>query len=388
MGHDTENLVGEKDLNEFKGIILSPLNREPAELMRYINEFRSKGDYDIILDPQLYFPRTMRGKLQQQPYFPSDIDTADISSSSWWKRIINLLYDYSHQLQVNALASPTILPKVWSDDYFSTCSDVSQNVSDILSGSNIRPLTTVLIHIGQLTELNSVFKIASILSEADSHGYYIVFESDVEPRREFTDSEELYGAMCLIRELENTGRQVIVSQCSSDMILFKAAGAANCATSKFFNLRRFTKSRYDEETGGGGGQLPYWFEHSLLAFLREEDILRLKREGYDEFVGTLNSGNYWANEILEKFREEPGKPWVALGWRQYLSWFGKTEADLSNNNAIDMVKEWLKAAEELWLRLDDDDILFDEPRNNGAWLRPWRQALIKFSKDFRDIIRL
>ncbi len=29
MGHDTENLVGEADLEEFRGIILSPVNREP-----------------------------------------------------------------------------------------------------------------------------------------------------------------------------------------------------------------------------------------------------------------------------------------------------------------------------------------------------------------------
>lgn len=382
MGHDTENLVGEKDLDEFQGIVLSPLNRSPEELLKHVKEFKEKGDYDIVLDPQLYFPRSMRGKLQEQSYFPSDLDTADIYSPSWWDKIVNLLCDFSRQLDVNAVASPAILPKRWTDDYFSICSDVSQNLFDTLEGTNIKTLTTVMVDTKELSDPDSVFKKASILSEADSSGYYLVLVSDVDPRREFAESDELFGIMTLIKELENTGRRVIVSHCSSDMILFKAAGATSCASGKFFNLRRFTKSRY-EEPGGGGGQLSYWFEHSLLAFLREADILRLKAEGYDNYVGTLHSGNYWADKILEKLKKETGKAWLALGWRQYLSWFCKTELLLSGNNPIEKVKGWLKASEDFWLTLEDDDILLEEPRNNGAWLRPWRQALIKFSKDMK-----
>lgn len=54
--------------------------------------------------------------------------------------------------------------------------------------------------------------------------------------------------------------------------------ATSCATGKFFNLRRFTKSRF-EEPAGGGGQLPYWVEESLFAYLRETDVLRVRDEG-------------------------------------------------------------------------------------------------------------
>lgn len=390
MGHDTENLVGEKDLDEFRGIILSPLNRTPEELVKHVKEFKKKGEYDIVIDPQLYFPRSMRGQLQLQPYFPSDIDTADISSPSWWANIVDQLCEFSQQLFVNAIASPAISPKKWTDEYFSICADVSQKLFDKLDGTNIRNFTTVMADMKELTDPGSVFKIASILSEADSAGYYVVLVNDVHPRREFSESDELYGAMSLIRELQNTGREVIVSQCSSDMILFKAAGATSCASGKFFNLRRFTKSRY-EEPGGGGGQLAYWFEHSLLAFLREADVLRLKTEGYDDLVGTLHSGNHWADEILKKLmedskklKEDSRKAWVGLGWRQYLSWFCKTESLLSKSNAIEKVKEWLKVAEDRWLRLEDEGILFEEQRNDGKWLRPWRQALNKFSKDLKS----
>ena len=38
MGHDTENLVGEEDLDLYAGIILSPVNRNPRELAANISK--------------------------------------------------------------------------------------------------------------------------------------------------------------------------------------------------------------------------------------------------------------------------------------------------------------------------------------------------------------
>ena len=39
MGHDTENLVGEEGLEKFAGIVLSPVNRFPADLVKNIPIF-------------------------------------------------------------------------------------------------------------------------------------------------------------------------------------------------------------------------------------------------------------------------------------------------------------------------------------------------------------
>lgn len=380
MGHDTENLVGEEDLDEYQGIILSPVNREPSELSAHINSFREKGDYDIIIDSQLYFPRSEREKLIKQPYFPSDLDSADLSSHTWWDNIVDLLAEFAIHLGVNAVASPVIYPNTWSDDYFEICSYTSKKLVSKLDRSGIRTLTTVMVNLNQLDSENTVLRIASILSEADSAGYYMVIVSDVDPRRELINSNELVYAMMLIRELKSSGQHVLVSHCSSDMILYKIAGASHCATGKFFNLRRFTKSRWDEPSDSGGGQLPYWFEHSLWGFLRGADIHRLKDEGYDQLIASQYSNNHWANTILNQFDIDPEKAWLALAWRQYLSWFGKAEVALSDKNNDVLAKEWLKSAEENWLNLEDKDILLEEPRNNGQWVRPWRQAILKYLK--------
>jgi hypothetical protein len=306
MGNDTENLVGEAGLDKFQGIVLSPVNRKDVELKGDVLRYHVEDRYDVILDPQLYFPRSERGCLLSQPYFDADIDTADLSSEAWWSARVAALAKFAKELGVDAVASPVVQPKTWQDDYFAQCAETSQKLSGELSNTEMRVLTTVMVNFNQMAEKDAALKIASIISEAEPSGYYLVIVSEVEPRREFSTNAELAGIMSLIGELAATKRPVVVSHCSSDMLLFKAAGAAHCATGKFFNLRRYTKSRYDLSPGGGG-QLPYWFEHNLLAFLRQEDVLLLKRRGYDNLIGGFASINFWSRSLLYKFGDPDTK---------------------------------------------------------------------------------
>ena len=380
MGFNTESLIGERDLDLFSGIILSPVNREPQQLKNSIDRFNQQKGYDIVLDPQLYYPQGHIGYLKSQPYFPSDITTADLGDANWWKNVTNILASYAVELNVNAVASPVMCPKVHNDEYLASCVATAQILKEALSETRIRVLTTVLIDLSMISSPEEVLKIASIVSANDGDGYYLVIESTTQPRREYSDANDLFSIMALIRELENSGKPVLVSHCSSDMLLFKAAGASYCASGKFFNLRRFTKSRYSEPAEGGG-QLPYWFEHSLLAFLREADILRLIGSDCNALVGQGDSRNHWGQLIENNLTTGRNQPWLKWGWRQFLSWFSKVEYLLDNeSDPAGKVDVWLKEAENNWILTEDIPIIMEEPRNNGSWLRPWRQALALFNK--------
>lgn len=376
MGSNTENLVGEVDLEEFQGIILSPVNRDPSKLRENVPVFRGRGSYDIIFDPQLYYPRGQRENLVQQPYFPGDFDTADFSVIAGWGTVINELANFAVDLGVDAVASPVIMPRRWSDEFYDICVECSNVLSQAFDSGRV--LTTCIVSLSDLDSITRVRKIASILTRYDTGGFYVVIETDIEPRRELTDANGLANLLVLISLLEKHA-PVTIAYSSSDMILFKAAGASNCGTSKFFNLRRFTMSRFDEPPAGGGGQLPYWFEHNLLAFIREADIRRLQREGYGHLIGGMHSGSSSGDRVINFLDDNPGVAWVGMGWRQYLSWFGKTEQVVSHGG-LTAVSAWLKNTERIWQDLDADDMLFDEPRNDGSWIRPWRQALRDFSR--------
>jgi len=381
MGHDSENLVGEPGLEGLSGLVLSPVNRSMPDMLLKMMDSRRKGPFDIVLDPQLYCPQTRRGQLPSHIYFPKDLDTADLSSEAWWHQIIEKLVVECDMLGVDAVCTPAELPKKWVPDYYARCVDVYSMLAAQLGGRSIRPVMTVCVALHELASADDALRIASILTARNPKSSYVVVEADVEPRREIADAANLLALMVLVSSLERSGCNTLVSHCSSEMILLKAAGASHCASGKFFNLRRFTRSRFDEQEEGGGGQLPYWFEHSLLAFLREADLARLRRAGFESFIGQGDSRSSFAEQILEQFANEPGKAWLRLSWRQYLAWFAATERRLSGVDAPSIVSTWLREAEDRWTQMEDKDVLLEEMRNSGKWIRPWRQAL----GDFRQL---
>ena len=380
MGHDSENLVGVADLDDFKGIILSPVNREPTDLVEDLLSFRDREkhpiEYEIVLDSQLYLPRSDRGKLASHPYFPSDLDsTTELSSPEWWHEVAIKVANYALELGVDAVTSPILLPKTWSDDYYALCSQTSAAMAEQLAQTGISTWLTLIVDLDQMGSVETALRVSSIVSEYDPAGYYLVVNSDIAPRRELRGEDELAGVMHLISLLRSTGKPITVSHASSDLILYKAAGATNCATGKFFNLRRFSKSRYDDPLSGGR-VIAYWFEESLLAFLRSADVARIKKREMSHLIGVGNSSNDWAEIIAELWRTEPGKPWLALSWRHYLSWFGKTEANFDLGDPIKNAEAILIAADQNWGSMNG--ILLDERENDGSWVRNWRQALDEF----------
>jgi len=75
------------------------------------------------------------------------------------------------------------------------------------------------------------------------------------------------------------------------------------------------------------------------------------------------------------------RPAMGLSWRQYLAWFLSAEQRLSRADALTAVTVMLRDAERRWDALDEKGVLLQERRNDGRWLRPWRQA----SGDFRQL---
>lgn len=384
MGFAMEGLVGAPYLTGYHGLILSPVNRAPHELLGDISGFRSKGTFDIVFDPQLYVPTSDRGSLREHDYFPHDLETADPTRESWWKSLAKTLAKCARELSVDCVASPVALPKIWDDDFYLRSKQTASMLCDFLAGKDITVLQTLVVNYASISQEGAAERVASIISDNDAFGYYLVIYSDVHPRRELLDGKSLAGVMRLIRLLEQTGKRVLVGFCSSELLLYKAAGASHCASGKFFNLRRFSKDRFDEEKKGGK-QMTYWFEHSLLSFLRAADVIRLQKEGLSKLLAQGPSDTHFAREILKQIAIDPEEPWLAEAWRHQLSAFEKIERRYSPDN-LGEVDDALKIAEKNWERLnrDEDPVILDETFNDGRWIRPWRQALSDYKKAIKS----
>jgi hypothetical protein len=224
-----------------------------------------------------------------------------------------------------------------------------------------------------MSEKHQSDRISSIVSKTKSDKIYLIINSDIEPRREFSDSNALSGCMKFISNLKSAGLKITVGFSSSDLLLWKLAGAENCATGKFFNLRRFTLSRFQENDSGGGGQLPYFFEENFFSFFREADLLRLEQKNLFNFN---TSTNPLTPMIRDHIKANPPPPWVAHSWRHYLYWFADFESRITKDPLIS--SSTLTNAESSWLASEDQGILMDEMRNTGKWIRSWRQAINEY----------
>jgi hypothetical protein len=210
MGHDSENLVGVTGLENFTGLILSPVNRTEAELKRNVATFREKGAFDILLDPQLYFPQQERGSLPSHSYFPRDLDTADLSSSRWWNELVKKLAAYAVDRRADAVCSPAIVPKKWNPDYSMHCAETFAKLVEELNGTSIRPVITICISLNELGQPEDALRIASIATNRSPAESYIIVDADIEPRREITEAATLVSLMTFVDALEKAGCRTIV----------------------------------------------------------------------------------------------------------------------------------------------------------------------------------
>lgn len=380
MGHHSNNLVDLPEMSAFRGAIYSPINALENDMAEQIAATRdAKPKFESIFDPQLYVPATMRGNLNKWTYFPKDVDTADLSSLSWWKSLNSRLVKAATKIKADALCSPAILPKSFDNKFYTHCVKIGDSLSQELQGTNLKPLQTIPCGLADLCSDNRILEVASIISRTKTPRVYLIFIGAKEPRREMNECDELLAAMRLIQALESADIRVLVGFCSSDLVLWKAAGATSCASGKFFNLRRFTRERFEEPTATGGGQLPYWFEEGLMAFLREPDLIRLRKLN---LVSAASLANPFCKQILAnldsaaKEKKKPA-PWLALGWRQFLYWFADAENRLTQIQTS--AEKLLQAADSTWGEIETARVLMDERHNDGSWVRQWLNTLNDFT---------
>lgn len=372
IGHHSFNLVNDKNLKQFSGMVCSPLNYSEDKV---INQISSLPDnFASILDPQLYFPRSERGQLRTWRYYPDDFDSADPENLNWWEEICVELLDTCKRIGATHVRSPCIVPTRFSSEYYKFCVDIGNYLYKLAQQEGKGYYQTAIINYDTIKDAGEAETIASVLSQTDGESIYLILRTDIEPRRELTDSDSLTGVMKLIKLLKDTDINIFVGFCSSEFVLWKYAGAEMFSTGKFFNLRRFTSSRFAEPSGGGG-QLPYWFERNLMAYLREGDLIRLKNENmlHPDYLN-----NPFSLKILDKLEKKPGTAWLGLSWKNYLYTFAEMEMNLTPKQ----IKQLLVNSEKSWRKTEDENILMEEPRNDGAWIRPWRIAINSFDRLF------
>jgi hypothetical protein len=372
LGHNSWNLLDEPDLDEYRGIVLSPVNDEPAAVQgRLAHLGGHRARHEVILDPQLYNPASDRGKLNTWPYFPSDLDTADRSNRRWWSNVIADVVRDAASLGLQAVCSPAEIPRVWTDEYFRFFADVADETYAVARQNGLETLMTVIVRLRDLANPRKALDIASIITASQCDRVYLIFApEDQEERAPLLDADGLPTAVHLVRLLSQQMR-VHVAFSGHDLVMWKFAGATDISTGKFLNLRRFCPSRWDEPEGGGR-QISYWNESRLLTLLREQDVARLNRDGW--FAGRTFPNNPAGQRIFQIITSGEERAWVQLAWLQFLRWASNTDRNMATPADAET---YLVNADRSWgdLLARSPPILFADRFNNGDHVRIWLNAV-------------
>ena len=136
----------------------------------------------------------------------------------------------------------------------------------------------------------------------------------------------------------------------------------------------------------GGGQLPYWFEEGLLAFLRRGDLGRVRNL---DLLSEASRRNPFGEEILailDEAKRNPAKkrPWLGISWRQFLYWFADVEERLTRGDVT--AEGLLTIADKNWSKLDDAKIFMEERQNDGTWIRSWLNTLHEYRQMLQPMV--
>jgi hypothetical protein len=372
QGHGSWGLLEEPAVGTYDGIVLSPVNDGPDSVragLARLGEQRSR--YEVILDPQLYNPAIDKGKLNEWSYYPADFATANHADVSWWSDRGRDIVSQAAELGVNAICSPAMFPRHFTDDYYRFTVEVADSTAQHATDHGIDTLLTAIVPLKDLSNPGRAMQIASILSSSDCERIYLTFlAEDVQPREPLCDGQGLPTAVHLVRLLSRQMR-VHVAFCSHDLVLWKLAGAADVSSGKYFNLRRFTPGRWQDDESSGR-VVSYWNEGKLGTLLRDQDVLRLDREGW--FEGRVFTSNPSGAEILEILRSGSGKPWQKLSWQQYLRWVHNAEERFSaDGEAVAAIERW----DRNWTQIDRMRVKFTDRFNDGSHIRIWLNAAIE-----------
>ena len=253
LGHESWNLIEDPGIGSFAGVVLSPVNDSPDEIIVRLRKVReTQAHLEVILDSQLYNPATNRGQLSRWGYYSPDFETADRGDLQWWKRRIPDVVAEALRVGATTICSPAPIEYRGTDDYFRFVVELADDTQAAASDAGLGCALTAIIPLESLQESRRALELASILSSSACERIYINFLAPerVQQREPFQNQAAIATAVHLVKLL-SAEQRVHVACTSHDVLLWLGAGAQDVSTGKYMNVRRFSPSRWMDEQPGG-----------------------------------------------------------------------------------------------------------------------------------------
>jgi len=379
-GHNSVwNIASMVEDNAGSGIIFSPVN-DSAEKILGIDQGIRKNSF---FDPQLYLPKTLKGKLSSFDYFPANISknfqTSDFDKEK--HEIAKRCIDFQLSAQFKYLVIPARYYDVIPSTFYEKFEDylIEPFISYFQScNQNIDVLLTVIVKQEQLLNAQNRDELLNWLTGLSGiDGIYLIFENSFSTKQ-IKDSAYLYNALIFIHILKSNGLKVHVGYTNIEGLIYSIAAADSISMGSYENLRQFGIKRFeDKEKKKMQGPNPRLYSRPLFQMIDY---------GYKDGIMTLYPN--WQN-IFEDSRYRPLMFKPEYNWhfsksepyKHYFLLFSSQVTSLPANVSVRLpyLKKLFLQAETLFKEIENSGVHFDDD-SNGSHLPIWLTTINMFEK--------
>ncbi|MBN2285260.1 MAG: hypothetical protein JXI43_02340 [Tissierellales bacterium] len=231
--------------NAGSGLIFSPVN-DSAEKILNISEDVKKVSF---FDPQLYLPKSLKGKLSSFDYFPSnfrkDFKTSDFNQEK--QEIAQRCIDFQIANHFKYVVIPSRYYEVLPSNFYEQFEDHLIEPFLFYYQSLKSPkkiILTIIVKQEQLmNDLNRDELLNWITGIEGIDGVYLIFENNF-LSKQIKDSAYLNNALILIHSLKTNELNVHIGYTNIEGILYSIAGPDSISMGSYENLRQFNVNRF------------------------------------------------------------------------------------------------------------------------------------------------
>ena len=365
------------------GIIFSPVNDRADKILGISDEIKKVS----FFDPQLYLPKSIKGKLSSFEYFPSNFSksftTGDFDKEK--REIAKRCLDFQLKNQFKYLVIPSRYYEVLPSNFYEQCEDhliepFLGYYQDTKAQNEI--LLTFIVKQELLMNDERRNELLNWLTGIhDIDGVYLIFENNF-LSKQIKDSAYLYNALILIHSLKINELKVHVGYTNIEGLLYSIADPNSVAMGSYENLRQFDIKRFeDKEKGQVRPPNPRLYSRPLF---------QLMDYGYKDGITKLYSD--W-NRVFEDSRYKPLMFKPEYNWhftkpepyKHYFLLFSSQVRSLPSNivDRIILLKGSFQKAVQVFKEIESAGVYLDDD-SNGSHLPFWLTTISMFEKYLKD----
>lgn len=237
-------------------VILSPRDLDHKKLLSLSSDINGIADGGVLLDPQLYFPRSQHHRLVTHEYWPEDYETNGFFTGNGRDQMLEALLELNQAVGSYAFILPGFLATEINEHWIRTQQEFFRGAKKL--ETEIPLFATIALGADVVRNLGSIQTVLEEYEKIDVAGAYVVAEH---PNREYLteDPNWLTNLTELCAGLKVMGKWVIVGYANHQLLSLGGAAIDAICSGTFMNVRSFTQDRFLEPEEGNKRQRKPWY---------------------------------------------------------------------------------------------------------------------------------